>query len=126
MKTTDATRATAEALPEEPSLFRLIANYWDQYDILVSAMKATDMTMDGTPEREAADQFQCEAGESVAEAAINVCGYLPTWSWEAKVKSHFLNCLADANAGNLTQDETRALLLAQPLLTVAARKGGAA
>jgi hypothetical protein len=133
MNTTDASRATAEAMPDVqsengkmPSLYRRLANYWDRCEALSKAMDATDETKAGTNERKAADVAQTFIGNEVNEAALAVCAFVPTMVHEARMKTNFLEKLATDNGGMLDKTWTRALLSSLPTLVAWRRKGGEA
>lgn len=97
------------------SLYRLLANYWDRYDLLTSAMDAADATARNTPEREAAEKAQDTAGHILDEATSAILAYVPTWIIEAKAKHNFVEGLEDRNGG-LSSNEVMALLSSLPTL----------
>lgn len=118
---TSATQASATALPldsfpPQPSLYRLLSIYWDRYEALTHAMTVTDATAAGTKERGQAEQAQAERGNEVDAAGVAICAFIPRWSMDAKIKSHFVDTLADFNCGTLTEPETTALLSTLPFV----------
>lgn len=109
---------------ETPSLYQLLARYWDRCEALRQAMIATDDTENGTSEREAADAAQTTVGEEVNEAACAICAFVPTQAYEARFKTFFVEMLV-ADNGGMDRTWARALLSSMQTL-VAWRRGGAA
>lgn len=109
----DTTTATGTA---RPSLYRLLADYWEKYDLLDLAMQETDATSSGTPEHEAAQIKQFEAGNRMDEAACAICAYVPVWQFEARIKAGFVAYLAKENCGGLDSEWASALIQSLPTL----------
>lgn len=96
---------------EEPSLYHLIATYWQRYDDLTKAMEVTDHSVPSM--KAAAQEAQFAAGDRLDEAAIAICAFVPTWRVDAQIKSDFIDSLYNRN-GTLEDDELRALLTSMP------------
>lgn len=97
--------------PPEPSLYRLISNYWDLYDKLNQAMRAADAAEDGDPEKSAqAEAAQSEASDGLDEAGMAVLAFVPSGFIEAKVKHSFVTGLMDREGGRLDTDQLDALV----------------
>lgn len=108
--TTDTNPASARDMRStKQTIYRLIAIYWDRYDLLVAAMAATDETIRETPDRQSAEKTQSEAGDALDEATWPILSYVPTQLVDAKIKHNFVDGLERRNGG-LTSDEVSTLL----------------
>ncbi|MBL8578118.1 MAG: hypothetical protein JNK47_12900 [Mesorhizobium sp.] len=91
-----------------PSLYKLIATYWDRYDALCRAMDFTDSQPDGK-QKEKAFEKQFAVGAKLDEAACAICAFVPTSTFEARIKHGFVSDLMARN-GRLEESEVDALL----------------
>ena len=72
-----------------PSLYRLISIYWDRYDLLTEAMTKADAA-EGDVAKKKVGAAQFRAGDRLAEVVVDICGYLPTWKVDARLKRDFI------------------------------------
>jgi hypothetical protein len=100
-----------------PTLYRLLATYWERYEALCVAMDATDETDLETPEHDAAFAAQRAAGELLNEAAVAICAFQPTWEYDARIKADFIDYLIRERS-NLDKDLAEALVGSLRKLTV--------
>ncbi|MBX3584308.1 MAG: hypothetical protein KF810_20695 [Rhizobiaceae bacterium] len=98
-----------------PSIYRLLATYWESYEALGAAMDAADDTDPRTPEREAADEVQRLAGEALDDAAVAICAFVPGHAHEARIKANFLTQLIGEN-GAMDRNWADALIGSLPRL----------
>lgn len=116
----------AAAGTTRPSLYRLLADYWEKFDLLDLAMQETDAAQHGTSEREAAELRQFEAGEDLDSAVCAIFAYVPVWRFEARLKTDFVSHIAKENYGSLDREWVSALITSMPTLCAANRMEGSA
>jgi hypothetical protein len=102
---------------QAPSLYRLLATYWDRYNAVCAAMDAWDDTDPHTPEREVASEAQRVAGAHLEDATVAICAFLPENPHEARIKAAFLTHLMGEN-GALDRNWAEALVGSLPGLTL--------
>lgn len=101
------TNMNSTAAPDRasPSIYALIAAYWTAYDFLMGVQ-------DEGSEQEMA------ACKRLTATEVAICTYIPTRSYEARVKADFINRLATESLGMLDRECTKALLATLPSLYV--------
>lgn len=99
-----------------PSLYSLIATYWQRYDDLCIAMRHTDACESDTPEREAAYAAQFEAGGRLDEALLNACAFVPCTRVDAKIRAQFLSLVIEMDGGTANEIVLKAILKSLPEL----------
>ncbi|MGE0284078.1 MAG: hypothetical protein AB7P20_26165 [Rhizobiaceae bacterium] len=92
----------------QPSLYALLANYWQCYDALSAAFAATD-NASTEAEKSERQRKQSVCSDILDGAAIAICAYVPTTLADARIKAAFVQEHSDRN-DRLTDEEISALV----------------
>ncbi|TNM66483.1 hypothetical protein [Aliirhizobium smilacinae] len=99
-----------------PSIYRLMATYWDRYDILAEAMWLSNRASDESAEHAAALDAQWQAGNDMDEAIVQICAFVPQKMEDARIKAKFVAAIAEDKGGTLEAPELAALIQSLPNL----------
>lgn len=89
-KLRDITASAAGEGMSPPSIYALLAAYWQAQEEHSLAIDATDRAATGSAEEDAARAVQFAASDRAHEALLEICRFVPRLRFEAKHKHTFL------------------------------------
>jgi hypothetical protein len=106
-----------------PTLYRLIAVYWDRYASFDEETRKLEASEKDTPAYKKIEAAYSRASDRLTDSFAEVCGFLPKWKFEAKLKARFIEQVASDSGSDIEPEALAALLKATAQLVLPPKEG---